>query len=266
MIRARFLNLGGPYDPRHGFGRPMDSSSHLGEHGAVLLRVSLFDVDECADFAARVQRMRRLWSRRHPEAGSFTLGAASYLDVPETGMHGYLTATVRTRNRLASTFGDLYARVQAELTRHLGIPIRYHPQLALPGFHIFETNAHTAALTPKIHFDLQHEYFDWADPEALADGRRLSFTVPIALPAAGGGLYVWPLTSQDLDGLDDAARKSRVVETEREVVEYRLGEMVAHSGDQLHQIVADRPAGVTEVRLTFQGHAIQDGDQWWLYW
>ncbi len=237
-------------------------------------QVPLLLADECPPIVDAVRRLRRYWHRRHPTLPSFTLGAASYLDIPESGLSGYLTSVVRTRSRLETAFADVYERVRTALATHLDCAaVRYHPQLAPPGFHIFEAHPDLASLVPKRHIDLQHRFFHWEDPEFDAPGHRRSFTLPIALPKQGAGLYVWPAGDSAASGATPATAEGfgpRLAQSgprERREVVYTAGRLVIHSGDQPHQIKPAGPPGApTEVRLTLQGHAIKEGDQWWLYW
>ena len=233
----------------------------------MLQRTPLLNPRECQQIVDSVRDLRRYWRARHPSIPSFTLGAASYLDIPESGLSGYLASTVRTRSRLMKHFTDLYERVRSALATHLGdAEVLYHPQLALPGFHIFESHPDIAMLRPKLHFDRQHLHFEWDDPEFDAPGHRRSFTVPLALPAAGSGLYVWPITFNDVGSMAESERAEGVQNAPDTFVDYVPGELVIHSGDQLHQIAAGQPGGADESRVTLQGHAIKDGDRWWLYW
>ncbi|MEL7369308.1 MAG: hypothetical protein AAFN74_10380 [Myxococcota bacterium] len=119
-------------------------------------------------------------------------------------------------------------------------------------------------LNPKIHFDRQHLFFDWEDPDAAAPGHQLSFTAAISLPDAGAGMFMWPIRSADHSG-DEAARWARIESTERIYEAYEVGQLVIHSGDHLHQI-APSELQDSEMRLTLQGHAQKEGDRWWLYW
>ncbi|MEM7675368.1 MAG: hypothetical protein AAF449_05125 [Myxococcota bacterium] len=237
---------------------------HLRHPRLVLQRTRLLDPDECVQVRDDVLTFRRLWTRRHDELPSFTLGAASYLDVPEHGVVGYIARNVRTRQRLLKRFEDLYVRLQNILSEITGAPTFVHPRLAPPGFHIFEAHPGIMGLNPKIHFDRQHFFFDWEDPNAFAPDHQLSFTAAIALPDAGAGLYMWPIRSADHTG-EEEERRARLAASERVYEPYSLGQLVIHSGDHLHQIAPSEMIDA-EVRLTLQGHAQKEGDRWWLYW
>ena len=233
----------------------------------MLHREPLLTVEARQRTLAEVQRLRRFWRRRHPRLPSFTLGAASYLDVPESGLQGYFAATVRTRARLAQAFQALYEQVRSALANHVGgDAVAYHPTLAGPGFHIFEAHPDIGTLNPKLHFDLQHQHFDWADPAFDTPGRRLSFTVVIDLPASGGGLWIWPITRFDVDRLDADRQQALLERTAPERVSYALGELIIHSGDHLHQIDRSEALRPGDGRVTLQGHGLKEGDRWWLYW
>ena len=231
----------------------------------MLYRAALFTSKACATIRDEVYALRRYWTRRQVDRPSFTLGAASYLDIPQGGIHAYRTTIVRTRRRLEATFAELYAQVRAGMSAHLETErVDYHPELALPGFHIFE--AHPAFARPKIHFDLQHRYFEWTDPRFEQPSHRRTFTVAVALPHAGAGLNLWPLSSEVGEAMAEADRVAWVAKTAPTYEAYQLGELVVHTGDQLHQIAGSTASAPDDVRLTLQGHAQREDEQWWLYW
>ncbi len=215
------------------------------------------DADDCTRARAAVDALKRYWIPRHPELPSFTLGAAAYLDIPTDGVRQYYTRATRARRALHREFGWLYERLVAAVEAALGSPAAITNVYAPPGFHLFQHHDRLGDLQPKLHYDLQHEHLDWNTSPNADPSRRFSFTVPIAIPAAGAGLYTWPI----LHGED-----RRPTEADATYHPYALGDLFVHDGAHLHQIAADRPLNPGEERVTFQGHGVLDDGVWQLYW
>ena len=144
-------------------------------------------------------RCGRAWIMRgsadHP---FFTVGAASYIDAALG--HEHRRAIRRSWSRpirlLREHFDWLYARVMNKLSVHLQALVRTADELALPGFHVWQgLSVPTSSLS--IHFDLQYLSVPWPDVARSDHSRPLSFTLPIALPRAGGGLNTWDLSFEE---------------------------------------------------------------------
>jgi hypothetical protein len=110
----------------------------------------------------------------------------------------------------------------------------------------------------------------WPEEDDPQLSRSISFTLPLKLPRAGGGLTVWDLEYEEF--LD--ARRRGYVETIAEIqrfkksehVPYRIGEMVVHSGHRLHQIAPVESVDDDDERMTLQGHGVPCASGWVLYW
>lgn len=221
--------------------------------------------EDCPPIAQAVHDAARFWTRRHPTAPSFTLGAACYLDVPEHGIEEYYRRAVRGNVLLQRRFRPLYAQLLTRIVAILGAPAVYSNRYALPGFHVFVASPEIRALEPKVHFDLQDLDLEWEDGGARRPDERISFTLPVQLPKCGGGLWVWDIEHEDVR--DQATIDVAALAThERTLVQYQVGELVVHSGDRLHQIENARQAEPGEVRMTLQGHARKTRGTWILYW
>jgi hypothetical protein len=228
--------------------------------------VPLLDAEECARIREGLTKLRRYWTPRHPEIPSFTLGAAAYLDIPDHGHARYLSTTTRTRRVMLRDFGWLYERLVAKITEETGTPARLTQIHAPPGFHIFQMHERLIELVPKLHFDLQHEDLDWVDDPNDDPKRRITFTVPIEVPRAGAGVYVWPIRREDTLGKTKAELEKLHADTPPTFHEYHEGSLLLHDGNRLHQIAADRPMEDHESRVTFQGHGVLSEGDWQLYW
>lgn len=222
--------------------------------------------DECARAHALVLEMRRFWTPRHETIPSFTLGAASYLDVPRSGVTEYYRGAVRGNILLRRRFDWLYLRLASSLRAVLDGPVGFTGRYALPGFHIYVGDERLKELVPTLHFDLQDRDLDWDDEAVRGNDACVSFTVPIAIPKCGAGLDVWDIRYGDTSDLDEAAVLALVRSLPRHHHAYRLGEMLVHGGDRLHRIANDRLPGEGESRVTLQGHGRLTHGSWELYW
>jgi len=137
---------------------------------------------------------------------------------------------------------------------------------ALPGFHIYEAHPEFAAPVAKIYCDRQYEGLDWS-PYGIHphEGKNLSFTLALELPSGGGGLNVWPVSHRENTVDRETARKSFTPE-HREYHAYAVGRLVLHAGDLVHQAVIQCDPQSTGRRMTLQGHAVDLGARWLLYW
>ena len=218
---------------------------------------------ECGDVAERMMQLSESWIQRAP-VDFYTLGAASYLDgawdqgcYQERRKHG--------NQLLAQSFPRLYETLLSVLTGLIG-QAQFHPDLALPGFHVFAakpdqdilpgTSAFAAA-GGSIHQDLQYTLHTslWRTYGKVDWGSPLSFTLPIELPEAGGGLNVWPgvqLTDRRSDELPER-------------IAYRPGSLYWFFKPLLHQIAPLQGVTMNDRRITLQGHGLRCDGVWILY-
>ena len=141
------------------------------------------------------------------------------------------------------------------------MPARFADDLPMPGFHIWVAPGIPQRRGASVHFDLQYERVISRPHYAWASG-TMSFTLPIRMPAAGSSLNVWPGVSYP----EDLPRVAGARETEPEVVHYRVGSAIVHTGHILHQIGASPSVEPDDIRITLQGHGlVVDGDLI-LYW
>lgn len=220
----------------------------------------LLDEDACAAVRAQVHALRPYWVGRHPEAPFFTLGAASYLDASAGTRYATLAAQVNPQ--LAAAFAPLYARVCAALSERLSEPVQLAERQALPGFHVFLAHPAFARPVARLHCDLQHELLDWEHPVEAT----LSFTLPVALPASGGGMEVWAIDTDDWLALSLPERKAALEHLPRRDVAYEAGALALHSGRLLHRIAPAAEVAPGDERITLQGHGVRVNGAWQLYW
>jgi hypothetical protein len=238
-----------------------------------MLRIlHLLSTSDCTSLHQRIKTVKFFWTDRNPEQPGqvYTLGAAAYLDArqEQVGAETY-SKTIEAANKFLLThFCSLYEDLRLTLQAFLGKTCCYSSDLALPGFHIFLARrlCHMRDLIP--HFDQQ---FSLLPPLASADpDTAISFTLPIALPSAGGGLDYWEITPKDLQrdlasGKVSSARDYQNREQQK-YLPYVPGKVVLQERVLLHRIAATPHVSDEDERVTLQGHAIVRGAEYVLYW
>ena len=158
---------------------------------------------ECSHWCDVVLSVSRRWKRRARGIDFYALGAAYYLDVNNDGLASYSLRLGKVNPALSELFGDLYALILERFEQVFGCPFSFHDGLALPGFHVFGPRpGHLASFLNPVFFERGGTIHNHPTPQCLAEliGCSLdclppyldSVTIPLRLPAAGGGLNVWP--------------------------------------------------------------------------
>lgn len=223
--------------------------------------VELLTPAECAQVCDRIDGLAHEWIRHHDEVPLHTLGISGFL------VHSAEEYDVRAAEKnavLRAHFADLYARVRSTIERHVGARVEDHPTGALPGFNVFGSHPFFGEPYASAHFDVQYRNLRW--PEGLDDTDVVSFTLPFALPVAGGGIDVWDLRASDLDDLDRELQPDRVAAARHEYLAHRIGTIVIHRGDILHRIAPTRKVEPGDRRYTLQGHAVRVGVRYVWFW
>lgn len=221
----------------------------------------LFSERECCDLADRVMALRARWT--HRGAGFFTLGAASYLDAA-AGRERYDDLASTANPLLEESFSDVHLRLVDFLERLLRQPVRIDPSLAVPGFHIFELNGtyrDPKYILERAHFDLQWRFLTPGD----AWPATLSFTIPIELPSGGGAMQIWDGRYEEVL-LAGSHAKAYARDHRSKRLTYHVGRSVVHDGMILHAIGESLECCARGYRITLQGHVMQGGNAWLLYW
>ncbi len=216
---------------------------------------SFLSVVDCDAVLREVHAQRPAWCRRMEQAPFFTLGTAAYLDAVGAD-NRYLTLAAASNQILQSRFPELFQRLAARLEEILDAPVAYAGNLAWPGFHVFPADRLFLHPIASVHLDLQYQLVPWPDEPPADFTKPLSFTLPIALPRAGGGL-----------SYTTTARSKPHSSAQLDLYQpYRIGHLYLHSGHLLHQIAPLRAFSPDDQRITLQGHAVRQGGVWQLYW
>jgi hypothetical protein len=234
----------------------------------MITSLELLDAAECARLDGQVKELRAHWVPRGGDPHSFfTFGAASYLDEPAE----YPACAAKLNPILRNGFGWLYSRLLDFLERRLRAPVSFAEGLGMPGFHIWLTPAIFTRPEASVHFDLQYLRAWPEDAKDLDYSRPLSFTLPIRLPARGGGLNMWDVTFERYRRFHDRLSTRMqpldlTVLLERIRHPYTVGALAMHSGHQMHQIGEIDEVLPGDERITLQGHALFQRGEWKLYW
>jgi hypothetical protein len=226
----------------------------------------LLAADECTRLAAAIHEMRPYWLQRHPVAPFFTLGVASYLDATQEPQRFYHDPSYHMNTVLAASFSWVYRRLLDGLTQLLREKVVYRPSCALPGFHVALWCPAFENWEASVHQDLQYQLLDWNPAEKPDFRRPLSFTLSITLPQHGGGLNIWDVNHDELEGLSPDERHRKIMAARMQYHPYQLGHLAVHSGHKVHQIARTKKELEGDERVTLQGHGIRCDGVWQLYW
>ncbi|MEH2233770.1 MAG: hypothetical protein V7K71_29725 [Nostoc sp.] len=225
--------------------------------------------EQCNDICSVIHSLREFWIKRGNSPKFFyTLGTASYLDFlnQPNFSKDYYTIAHEYNLLLELHFGWLYKLIKEYLEQTLINPVMYKPDAALPGFHIWQDSNLITKPNATTHFDLQYRNLKW-DEGKLDAVNTISFTLPIKLPKSGGGLNVWDFHyinnySQAIAGDVEILKRFRT----KTFHDYKVGEIVLHSGHTLHQIAPTTCIYPDDERITLQGHGLFCNGEWLLYW
>lgn len=231
----------------------------------MLVRRTILDADDCAAAADTVLALRSHWIRRIAGAEFYTLGAASYLDEEAR----YRARAAELNPMLRTHFSAMHAALAGALAEVLAAPIAFAPDKALPGFHVWGVPGIPTEPVASLHFDLQYERLAW--PPEADFAHPISFTLPLRLPRAGGGLSMWDTTKPRVDaffarGSFSGTLHDLTVLMPERLEPYTRGELIVHSGLELHRIAPIPSVEPDDLRITLQGHGLRVGSCWQIYW
>lgn len=248
-----------------------------------LVEVAIADPGLCVAACREIYAQRPRWVARRlfGQPPFYTLGAASYLDLgfAAGSMDDYLHDAGSVWRWAGDATLTIFERVRAALADQLDEPVEYPPTLPSPGFHIFIGGAipkNDCSRRPEdcgsSHCDLQYRHIPWTRWYRSIDlTRTISFTLPLKLPAAGGGLTIWESLTLERLRADLASKlfpdiASAANATSSATIPYSVGRLVVHGGHVLHQAAGVPKVSVTDERITLQGHGVLADGVWRMYW
>jgi hypothetical protein len=246
--------------------------------------IDVLNKKECEKAHSQIKDLQDIWIKRHPTVPFYTLGASNYFDIAYNPELPYYDMTKKYNPILLDRLDWLYKRLADVLAKHLQAPVEYPDDLAIPGFHIFEYHEAFRQLKPltheqwfrhrydpnvigsAIHADTPQYAVKWGTKEGIDFSNPISFTLPIAMPKSGAGMYVWDLRLDETIGLKETQLENLFKTRDKQLYSYQLGKMSLHSGLNYHQIAASENMQSDDVRITLQGHGLFVRGSWKLYW
>lgn len=229
-----------------------------------LNQIVLFDAQSCQKFVDSIHSLRINWT---PRGGAdipfFTLGAASYLDGRDYKQ--YLKLAQQMNPILLACFRDLYLLLAKAIEKETNETVKFEERIALPGFHIFQYHPFFETQSGAVHFDLQYKEIPW-EYKTIDYDHPFSFTLPLSLPEAGGGLNFWDLEYDLLKNKSHQEIEQIRHQTTKQFLPYKVGHLVIQKGLFLHQIAPSNTLKHHDERITLQGHGLICDGVLRLYW
>jgi len=210
--------------------------------------------------------LKQYWVERHTNPDFFTLGATSNLD-GRAAFKGFYFAKAKLFNPiLYQEFGWLYERMRAALEEHFREPVCFAESLALPGFNIYIGGLFRQGEQPDPpHYDRQRILRHCQREGAGNLPKQTTYTMAIALPESGSGLYLWDLHAAETLSCTPTETMKLLDLREKTYFPYYSGQMVLHSGLHYHQIAGMEGVQPHDARITLQGHGLFCDGCWQLY-
>ncbi|MEP0919091.1 hypothetical protein NC981_19860 [Leptolyngbya sp. DQ-M1] len=251
----------------------------------VVQSINILAASDCARVRETIAALRPHWIQRHPIAPFYTLGASNYYDIANNLERPYPHIAAQANPVLRNHLGWLYDQLAETLSQMLQAPVCYPEGFALPGFHIFESfpgfeqpqsllhdewfqqRYNPGVIATPIHCDTPHLLFNWgASYNDIDFNHPISFTLAIALPQNGAGMYVWDLHRSETLGLSQEKVRNLLDTRDKQLYRYQIGDAAVHSGYYYHQVAPFWQAQPDDVRITLQGHGLKCRGIWQLYW
>ena len=229
-----------------------------------ILETKMFSKEECEEIVNKLVEKQDKWENRSPSSNFFmSYGALTYLDKTE-----YAKKANYFNKMMVKDFDWMYRKIWDYYQMKFHKPVVF--QLALPGFHIFQTaeqlNHEYIRNLASIHLDRPHISHDWGE-EILAVS---SFTIAIDLPKCGAGLNIWE-NDDIFNGVytvffHQMNKKTQLAITKNsEYFPYKLGYIYEQGGMLRHQITCNGDVMEGERRVTVQGHLVETNKEIIIY-
>lgn len=251
------------------------------EEGRKVMNMSMYGLveeipllrdQECQEIYRKVYNVSHQWIQRHYQLPFYTLGVAAYLDAT-ANLQNYYKLLSHYNSLLRENFAELYQKILLSLQQHLNCQVTYHPDQALPGFHIFGYSKQFEQCYGYLHYDSQYKYLQWQESESFnfSNPIQISFTLAISLPACGSGLNLFNIQKEKWEKMitDKQCKKTDIyykLMKMKTYIPYTIGNLYLYCGHPLHQIAPAKELLPKDDRITFQGHGVKCDDTWYLYW
>lgn len=229
--------------------------------------------EECRLIRTQVFELRNSWHSISPPRKCFTLGLPSYT-VAHNDRQDYYAKVAAVNETLAEHFGWLYQKLVRALTGILNAPVQFEQRFSRPGFliQLVGQDPRCWEVSGGPHWDWDFLLLDWkpALPSELDIEKSMSFTIPIRLPKAGGGLLVW----EDIQAADTIqlarAESISIEEATSQLVgrqqpiryDYQAGNIIYHPGGTVHGILSSSTTEASDERITLQAYALFHQATW----
>jgi len=215
--------------------------------------VPCFSKKDAEDIVAVVDMLESYYTKRG--ANFFTLGTSSYLDFANA--HG--RQALMTNELISKHLGKFYLKMFKALSDHFDVPVFSPPEVNVPGFHIFTglENSPKGLEYGSIHRDANHISSEF--PFAYTD--IISFTIMLEEPEKGSSMNYWDdevvsktIMSNRFRSIGKFMRE-RLIRTVK-TFDYKIGELVIHDGQTIHQIANMVDTTPKDRRISLQGHGV----------
>jgi len=199
--------------------------------------VGKLDIDT-KSVVERLFSLKDHWELRSEYYPFYTLGKSAYLDGKSPVYHNH----PETDNIISGNFKDIIDAMLDYLSEFYGEKVLLTNELAVPGFHIFESSPKFQSMSGSWHYDLPHQTL------GIGGIDNSTVTVVIQIPKSGAGL----------DWIDVGGMQQYLPYAEKDII--------THDGMTPHRIAAFKEIIEGEYRITMQGHLIRSDKTLELYW
>ena len=204
------------------------------------------------DIKHKVLALKSLWKSIVPSKEQFIL-----CSMLPAGMYSnkYDSQGIVDSNMIMmGKFSAYYNKLKNTLASYYQRPVNFHPNLQLPGFHVFSNTKDTTSFYSKVNF---HIDFFKSIENYMVLGTMESIIIPIELPESGGSLIYNTTRPRDSRYVANIATDERF--------NYTLGMIAVWPGNLMHSI-GPITLSPTEHRITMQMHINLTDRQGIVFW
>lgn len=227
-----------------------------------IFELSFLTPAESEQIKKSLLNLKSQWRTRNASEELFVVGVSCYAEA-QADFGYYSTLSSHWNEILRREFSWLYIKLAEKISKLVNKEVCFDEELCLPGFHIINK----PATTNVPHVDAQYLFLPkYKEFSQLPEEDVLTFTLAIDLPKSPAGLRVWPefkFAGYELQNKDTFLEYARQHPFKKII--YQKNFLYMHRGHLLHQLMPTEMDGREEVRITFQGHGVIEGDKVVLY-